>query len=70
MSTSKSLSARAIVFLSNSRSAKTPGFTLTIGSSPRSFLIIVASLELIVMSGALPTWESRFFAIAISVIFL
>ncbi|MCZ7684856.1 MAG: hypothetical protein M5U28_41220 [Sandaracinaceae bacterium] len=54
----------------NSRSPNTPGLTLMMGSSPRSFLIIVARRELMVMSGALPTWLRRFFAIAISVIFL
>ena len=67
---SSSLSASAIMSSVNSRSANTPGFTFRIGSSPRSFFTIVARRELIVSSGALPTWERRFRSIASSVIFL
>ena len=40
------------------------------GRVPRSFLTMVASLELIVVSGVLPTCDRRFRSIAISVIFL
>ena len=61
---------RFAFFPSHSRRAKTPGFSLTMGTSLSSFLMAAVSRWLIVTSGVLPTCERRFLAIAASVISL
>ncbi len=59
-----------IVLSSHSRRANTPGLTRTSGFSAVSFFSVAARRAPIVTSGLLPTWLSRFFSMAMSVISL